>query len=129
MTGPWRVIAKGPMGLDLDRVDGLEPGYGLLGSNGDGSSVDHRLLGRLPFAFGFEIGWVNSVDRLNNRIVVALRYAGPACTPASWILEPEVWLHYEPCLPRGVRAPACECGVDKAGVGGLHSDWCPKATP
>jgi hypothetical protein len=20
----------------------------------------------------------------------------------------------------------CECGVDKAGVGGLHSDWCPK---
>lgn len=21
----------------------------------------------------------------------------------------------------------CECGVDKAGVGGLHSSWCPKA--
>lgn len=21
----------------------------------------------------------------------------------------------------------CECGVDKTGVGGLHSAWCPKA--
>lgn len=21
---------------------------------------------------------------------------------------------------------SCECGVDKTGVGGLHSDWCPK---
>lgn len=26
-------------------------------------------------------------------------------------------------------APRCECGVDKAGVGGLHSSWCPKAEP
>jgi hypothetical protein len=24
------------------------------------------------------------------------------------------------------EAKRCECGVDKAGVGGLHSDWCPK---
>lgn len=24
------------------------------------------------------------------------------------------------------EARRCECGVDKAGVGGLHSDWCPK---
>jgi len=35
-------------------------------------------------------------------------------------------------LPEHLRelpaaSTVCECGVDKAGVGGLHSDWCPKA--
>lgn len=27
-------------------------------------------------------------------------------------------------VPAGTR---CECGVDKTGVGGMHSTWCPKA--
>lgn len=25
--------------------------------------------------------------------------------------------------------PKCECGVEKANVGGRHSDWCPKYNP
>jgi hypothetical protein len=28
--------------------------------------------------------------------------------------------------PKAWHEPICECGVDKTGVGGLHSDWCPK---
>lgn len=34
-------------------------------------------------------------------------------------------------LPEAMKkatAVACECGVDKTG-GGIHSSWCPKATP
>jgi hypothetical protein len=128
VSGPWRVVADGPLGLDLATVDGLDIGMGLFGADGDGTHCNHKLLGGEPP----EIGWVVRVDRINNRIGVAPHPGVSPSTPYSWHPPSELWLHYGPSLRKhptkqAYVAIACECGVDKTGVGGLHSDWCPKA--
>jgi hypothetical protein len=47
-----------------------------------------------------------------------------------WAWRPEVPPSERPTQRPPAFTPAvlCECGVDAANVGGLHSDWCPKKT-
>ncbi len=128
VSGPWRVTAVGPLALDVASADGLDIGMGLFGADGDGAHCNHKLLGGEPP----EIGWVVYVDRINNRVGVSPSPGCSSWTPRSWLHQPELWLHYGPSLRKhptkqAYVAAACECGVDKTGVGGLHSDWCPKA--
>jgi hypothetical protein len=66
----------------------------------------------------------------SGRVVTVPYAAGTAQNPLV-----RYWGGYSPAtlpnpewdVPAPAAAPVCECGVDSAPHGGLHSDWCPKA--
>lgn len=122
----------------LTSVDGFALGMDVFASQCDGTYASHTLLPGM--------GWVVGIDQRKNTVTIssdpfsrvpmtgwgAARFLFPGF--AAWAglphppsHTPDPWAHVvsepQPAVAR------CECGVDKTGVGGIHSSYCPKASP